>query len=589
MAAVHDLSLRGALGVALSTGWSGLRDAVRYAPGWLTASATLFGLQAAIPAAEVWLLQLLVAGLSAPSTDRAGLAVTLAGLTVVVGLNFPLGQIAVSAAQRMGFRLGFRYATRLAYGAARLSPTRLADPRSVIGLEAADQAVGPMSGVPGSALQLGGTVITSAALCAAICSIDLPAGLLVLSALLPTVIAFTFIARLESARWPAVAAAERRARYATEQLLQQRSATELATLGSGWKVADIVTRHRREKMMLFDDIIRSDMGWEAAASLGTAVLLAAALVTMISGELPAGLAAAAIAGILSGLSAVRFTGHAFGNIVSAAPHARSYRAVLDEVPHDHPVKIISEVGELEARQLTVCYPGAPSPAVRDVSLVARRGEIIALVGVNGAGKTSTVNALLGVVPPAGGQVLIDGQDTAGWGEEQRLAHFGLLTQEFGRYEFTVRDVIGLGTPTEQVDDAAIRAALEAARAADLVRSLPDGLDTQLGQQWGGVGLSGGQWQRLALARVCLRNAGIWVLDEPTSAIDAEAEREIFAELQRSRADRITIVVSHRAWTLRGMDRIYVFDRGRIVQTGRYEELLARPGRFAELFADQVSG
>ena len=111
------------------------------------------------------------------------------------------------------------------------------------------------------------------------------------------------------------------------------------------------------------------------------------------------------------------------------------------------------------------------------------------------------------------------------------------------------------------------------------------LDTQLGQQWGGSGISGGQWQRLALARILLRNAGVWILDEPTSAIDAEAEREIFAGLRRTKDTRITIVVSHRAWTLRAMDRIYVIDDGSVVQCGTYPELMAQPdGRFARLFA-----
>lgn len=587
MAEIQDLSLRNALGIAVGTGWEGLRDAARQTPGWLALSGVLFGVQALIPAAEVWLLRHLVADLAMPAGDRPGLGLVLAGLTIVVGLNYPLGQIAVSAAQRMSFRLGLRYSTQLAYAAAGLSPARLADPQQVTDLEAADQAVQPMSGVPGSALQLAGTVITAAGLCVAICVINLPPGLLVLSALIPTVIAFTFIARLESARWPAVAAAERRARYAGEQLLQQRSATELATLGSGAKVAGIVTRYREQRMLLFDGIIRADMRWEAAASLGTAVLLAAALLTMINSRLSPALAAAAIAGILSGLSAVRFTGHAFGLIISASPHSRSYRSVVDSVDSADRVPIVSEVDQLEVRQLTVCYPGAVTPAVSDVSLIAGRGEIIALVGINGAGKTTTVNALLGVIKPSAGQVLIDHQDASRLSETERLAHFGLLTQEFGRYEFTVRDVIMLGTPADRIDDHDLWSALESARAADLVRSLPNQLNTQLGEQWGGVGLSGGQWQRLAMARVCLRNAGIWVLDEPTSAIDAEAEREIFAELQRSRAGRITIVVSHRAWTLRGMDRIYVFDHGRIVQTGRYEELLAEPGRFADLFAGQL--
>jgi ATP-binding cassette subfamily B protein len=122
----------------------------------------------------------------------------------------------------------------------------------------------------------------------------------------------------------------------------------------------------------------------------------------------------------------------------------------------------------------------------------------------------------------------------------------------------------------------------------MVRRFEDGLDQQLGAQWdGGVGLSGGQWQRLSLARIHLRSAPIWILDEPTSAIDAEAEQDIFRELQRSKAQRITIVVSHRAWTLRGMDEILVIDEGKVVERGRYDELLATGGRFAEIFAEQA--
>lgn len=125
-------------------------------------------------------------------------------------------------------------------------------------------------------------------------------------------------------------------------------------------------------------------------------------------------------------------------------------------------------------------------------------------------------------------------------------------------------------------------------AGDFVRRLKDGLDTQLGSQFGGVGLSGGQWQRLALARIYLRDAPIWILDEPTSAIDAEAEQQIFAELQRTRSDRITIVVSHRAWTLKGMDHIYVLDQGRIVEHGTYEQLITQQRRFSQIFAEQVA-
>ena len=168
-----------------------------------------------------------------------------------------------------------------------------------------------------------------------------------------------------------------------------------------------------------------------------------------------------------------------------------------------------------------------------------------------------------------------------------MGHFGTLTQEFGRYEMTVRDALALGTPEDEISEDALWSALGAARADGLVRSLPQGLDTMLGTRFGGVGLSGGQWQRIALARIHLRGAGIRVLDEPTSAIDAEAEQEVFAQLRETAAEHLTIVVSHRAWTLRGMDRIHVIEEGRIVESGTYRELLAERSRFAQIFAEQL--
>lgn len=244
---------------------------------------------------------------------------------------------------------------------------------------------------------------------------------------------------------------------------------------------------------------------------------------------------------------------------------------------------------IEARSIVVHYPGMSRPAVAGASLQASRGDMIALVGVNGAGKTSMINALLGVAQECEGTVLINGVDATRMDPSERLGHFGLLTQEFGRYEWTVRQSVALGTPGTAPSDQALWQALRASKMDLVISRLPQGLDAQLGQQWGGVGLSGGQWQRLALARICLRQAGIWVLDEPTSAIDAEAEEEIFDELYATKAERITIVVSHRAWTLRRMDRIYVFDQGRIVECGTYDELLSMNGRFARMFALQMFG
>ena len=188
------------------------------------------------------------------------------------------------------------------------------------------------------------------------------------------------------------------------------------------------------------------------------------------------------------------------------------------------------------------------------------GALLAVLRA-GAGAAGLDAGVLGIVPVTAGTVEIDGVDAAGLSPQERLARFGLVTQEFGRYEMTVRAALALGTPEEEIPEEAFWRALAAARADGMVRSLPQGLDTMLGTRFGGVGLSGGQWQRIALARIHLRGAGIRVLDEPTSAIDAEAEQEVFAQLRETAAEHLTIVVSHRAWTLRGMDRIHVLEGG----------------------------
>jgi len=255
-----------------------------------------------------------------------------------------------------------------------------------------------------------------------------------------------------------------------------------------------------------------------------------------------------------------------------------YRRFVHSVPPAARQTVVPKVESVALEHVTFRY--GDKPVLCDVSIEARRGELVALVGVNGAGKSTAINLLVGSLSPDCGRVLIDGKDAADLTEAERLGYFGLLVQEFGRFEFTLRDAVALGSP-EPVTDQAVRTALAGTFAAGLP------LDTQLGQQWGGSGISGGQWQRLALARIRLRDAGVWILDEPTSAIDAEAEREIFAELRRTKEERITVVVSHRAWTLREMDRIYVIDGGAVVQEGTYPELMARQtGRFARLFAAQ---
>lgn len=557
---------------AFRTARESLLDAIRVTPGWLATYSILQLLLAVLPGAQVVLIRDLI--------DSGDLWRPLLGLTVVVGSMYPLTQVSNGVGQRMMLRLRLELRTELARVAARLSPSRLAEPETVRDLEASQTATHPMSDVAGKPVQLVSAAATSVVLCVAIASINLVSGLLVLAALAPTVLAFTLISRMEARGWPRVAEHERTAAYATEQLIQQRPGTELAVLGSGWKVAGLVASSRASATWVLDRMIRTALLYELGAALVTVLLFGGALVALVLGGASGGAAAAAVAGTITGLNAIRQCGYAFGSIVTAAPQAAIYRRFVQSVSTGPRCAVVRQVDSVALDNVTFGYPGAAEPTLRDVSIEAHRGEMVALVGVNGAGKSTAINLLVGALSPDSGRVLIDGADAGALAEDERLAHFGLLVQEFGRFEFTIRDAVGLGAP-DVVTDQDIRNALAGTFAADLP------LDTQLGQQWGGTGISGGQWQRLALARIRLRDAGVWILDEPTSAIDAEAEHEIFTDLRRTSADRITIVVSHRAWTLREMDRIYVIDNGKVSQQGTYEDLMTDPTtRFPRLFATQ---
>ena len=169
-------------------------------------------------------------------------------------------------------------------------------------------------------------------------------------------------------------------------------------------------------------------------------------------------------------------------------------------------------------------------------------------------------------------------------------HIGVLFQDYATYELTVRENVVMGRPNGMTNDERVIKALQDSRSEWLVSKMPNGLDSKVGRLFeGGHDLSGGEWQRLALARIMYRNADIWILDEPTSSLDPEAEAAIFAELKENLKGRIGIVISHRFSTVRIADRIAVIDDGRVTELGTHEELLAAGNRYARLFELQASG
>jgi ATP-binding cassette subfamily B protein len=245
---------------------------------------------------------------------------------------------------------------------------------------------------------------------------------------------------------------------------------------------------------------------------------------------------------------------------------------------------------IEFRHVSFRYPGSDVDVLRDINLKIQPGERIALVGLNGAGKTTLIKLLTRLYDPTHGQVLLDGVDLREYDLKSLHQRFGVIFQDFVRYQFTVGENIGFGQVDALADLGRIKDAADRGGAASIIEDMPEGYDTMLGRRWEkGQELSGGQWQKIALARAFMRRAEVLVLDEPTSALDAEAEYEVFRRFGELVEGRIAVLISHRFSTVRMADRIAVLSAGRIIELGSHSELMQLDGAYARLFNLQAEG
>jgi len=246
---------------------------------------------------------------------------------------------------------------------------------------------------------------------------------------------------------------------------------------------------------------------------------------------------------------------------------------------------------LEFRNVSFSYPGAPKPALSNISLQVRPGESLALVGENGSGKTTLIKLLTRLYEPTEGQILLDGLDLQDWEVESLRRRIGVIFQDFGRYQFSVGENIGAGDVRHIDDEARWRDAATTGMAAPFIDDMPEGYETQLGRWFkDGRELSGGQWQKIALSRAFMRTeADILVLDEPTAAMDASSEAAVFEHFRTASSNKMTILISHRFSTVRAAAQIIVIHDGEILERGNHQELVAKDGQYAHLFQLQARG
>jgi ATP-binding cassette subfamily B protein len=392
---------------------------------------------------------------------------------------------------------------------------------------------------------------------------------------------------------------EREREYLGDLLVQPRTTKETRA----FVLADyLLGRHRKLSEDLFKQrelMYRSGTRISLLTGLvtGTALALAYVFVALrgLAGTIDPGgvvLVIGAFTSVSGTLSQISSTFVAVDQHTTFLDDYFSFLAIEPLVPTPARPRLLpgGAIDGIQFDNVTFSYPGGTEPAVAGLTLHIRRGELVALVGDNGAGKSTLVKLLLRFYDVDHGSVRVGGIDVREMDPEALRSRIGVLFQDYATYEFSVRENVVMGRPDGVVDDEQVLAALRDARSEWLVKKMPRGLDSKVGRLFeGGHDLSGGEWQRLALARIMYRDADIWILDEPTSSLDPEAEAGIFAELKENLKGRIGLVISHRFSTVRIADRIAVIADGRIKELGTHEELVAANGRYAHLFELQAAG
>src|SRR5450432_696557 len=585
------------------------------APGGVIALGIFTVIAAALPPFVAYVGKMIIDAVIAAHAAAPGLArhaalvravrlvgLELAAVVVIAGCERVLGLVR----QLVGLRLGIDLNVRILEKALRLDLAHFEDAEFYDKLTRArrEASTRPLSLIQ-SNFQVVRHGLTLAGYIVLLVGFSGWMALAVLVATVPTFIAearFSGAAfRLRNWRSPD----SRRLTYLEYVLANDEHAKEVKLFGLGPLLLD---RYKRLAESFFADdrsLAVRRAGWGYALSLlSTAVFYgsyALIVAETVRGRLSLGDMTLGLVAFRQGQQSFQAVLSALGGMYEDTLYMSNlfdYFAIPTDAPKAiGPVELVRAEEGIRFEGVGFRYPGNAHSsesdrwALRDVNVFIPKGESLALVGENGAGKTTFIKLLANLYQPTEGHVLLDGRDLATWDEPELRRRIGVIFQDFNEYQLALRENVAFGSVEHLGDDLRVGRAVERGGARELAAGLPAGLETQLGRWFsGGVELSGGQWQKVALARAFMRDeADILILDEPTAALDAEAEHAVFQRFRALAAGKTTILISHRFPTVRMADRILVLEAGRVVEDGTHAALVAAGRRYARMFQLQASG
>lgn len=387
-------------------------------------------------------------------------------------------------------------------------------------------------------------------------------------------------------------------------LTYKRAAKEVRIFGIASYLTGRFTKHRNVLLQATEKIValreRGMLVVNLLSALGTITAWALAAVQAAGRAISAGGLAAAFQSIQQAGNVFDGIFEQMGYLYSNAPFLDEIFAFLDTKPESIPSALAKPSGAqahsvpqpirsgIVFDNVSFCYPETDKPVLENVSFALRPGESLALVGENGAGKSTVAKLLLRLYDPSSGSITLDGVALPEYDKQAYHAQVAAVFQDYMEFNLTARENVGFGQVDALCDDARISVAVAKAGAGELISGLPQGMDSMLGKTVErGVDLSGGQWQRLALARAFMRDAQVLVMDEPSAALDPLAERDMYQRFAELTAGKVTVLISHRLASCKIASRIIVLENGRIIEEGGHDALMAQNGRYAEMFNAQA--